>query len=118
MKNFLLIAIFIFSSESFASCFEFELIGEGLIEDDHLKFVIAKSTQSEVKLPIPIKDQDLFSPYIHRWGKALLILDRPGLSFSTKVLKVISVEYQTPDPLNMSSSTNVKKIRKVPCPKN
>lgn len=115
MKKLLIISMMLLSSLSYASCYEFELIGEGVIEGEDIKFIIAKNTQSEVKLTIPIKDQDHFSPYINRWGKAQLTLNGPGLTFESKVQAVKSVQYQTPDPLHMSSS-HVRRLRKVPCP--
>ncbi|HLT22513.1 MAG TPA: hypothetical protein VKZ84_03685 [Bacteriovoracaceae bacterium] len=117
MKRLLILAILLTSSQSFADCFEFELLGEGLIEKNDIKFIVAKKTQSQVKLTIPRKDQDLFSPYLNRWARARLILDRDYLNYSTQVIKAIAIDYEVPDPLNMNSKTSINKIGKIECPK-
>lgn len=116
MKCYLLFLIF-FTTSALANCFEFELIGEALIKEDHISYIVAKNTQSEVQLAVPLSEQDHFAAYINRWSKSRLILNSELLNFNTKLLKVISVEYETPDPLNMMSSTHIKKLKEVACPK-
>lgn len=118
MKRLLLVLTFFFSVHSYANCYEFELIGEGRIEEDQIIFLVAKETISEVKLSVPFEEQNHFTPYIERLARASLILDRPQVDFNTKIKKVIGVEYQTPDPLNTTAKKTINQIRKVECPKN
>ena len=99
-------------------CFEFELLGEGLIEEDRFFFVVAGETQSQVKLEIPVIDQPTLVPYIKRWTKTNMILDTKELSYRSKVKKVISASYETPDILNLSSQTSIIRKKDVACPKN
>lgn len=116
-RLFCAFAILFYSSQNHAQCFEFELLGEGQVTEESLVYTIAKDTLSEVKLVIPLEDQNLFAPYINRWAKSRLILDQPQLDFNTKIVKVLEVDYETPDPLNMTSIQNIKKLREVVCPK-
>jgi len=117
MKSLLIFSVFFFSIHSFAKCYEFELIGEAEIKGDHIAYSVAKETQSEVNLKISLEDQSHFAPYINRWSKARVVLNSPELNFKTKVLKVYGVEYETPDPLNMMTLKNIKRLKEVQCPK-
>lgn len=117
MKSFFILSICLFSIQSFAKCYEFELIGEAQIKKDHIVFIIAKETQSEVNLLIPLEDQNHFAPYINRWSKARVILNSSKLHFNSKVLKVYGVEYEIPDPLNMMTLKNIKMLKEIECPK-
>ena len=112
-----LIFILSFQTAAWSACYEFELLGEGLIQDQALAFVVAKNTQSQVKLIIPQQEQDKLIPYVSRWTRTRMILNRAQVDFNTKVLKVISAEYATPDPLNLSSQTSMVKRKEVACPK-
>lgn len=117
MKYLILFLSFLLQINCYAACYEYELLGEAVVEDDKLKFVVAKDTQSQVKLVIPIKDQDILAPYIKSWTQSVMILNIPEVTFRTKVLKVVSAKYETPDPLNLSSKTSMVKRKEVTCPK-
>lgn len=118
MKFLTLLLFFLFfQTAASAACYEFDLLGEGIIEEKGLAFVVAKNTQSQTKLIIPFKDQDILVPYVERWTRARMILSLPEVNFNTKVIKVISAQYETPDPLNLSSKTSMIKRKEVACPK-
>lgn len=117
MRNLLILSILLFSTLAQAKCYEYELIGQGEMGEENIFFVIAPKTQSEVKLSIPLADQELLAPYINRVAKTRLIIDRNRLNHSTKVMKVVSINYEIPDPLNLSSTTSVKKMGEIKCPK-
>lgn len=106
-----------FQTAASAACYEFDLLGEGVIEESGLSFIVAKNTLSQTKLTIPIKDQDILVPYVARWSRTRMILNMPEVNFNTKVIKVISAQYETPDPLNLSSKTSMIKRKEIACPK-
>lgn len=98
----------------FEGCGDYKISGV-IIEYKHKLFLyINKDTQSEYRFTIPAKEEITIAPYINRALEATIFIKKMNGTIG-ELEKIRDTKFHIPDPLNPTSDTGLRLIKKGMC---